>query len=230
MILNRTALLFIVSLVFFELPVYAQQQVMVTPESYVEDQHGIEITYDEFVAQMNTGQFIPLPLNNDDGEHIGFRLRPRNETTSENAGASTAEFNLQSSEIDDAVTLDFIYRDYLFAPVQFYNGQTWTTKWMIYDTGTFIPIILLPEVAAEIGPVQKIKIGNIEVNDPPVGSYEFNDLLRSLNRYKDQFPDEFGEFDIAGIAGLPVLSNYLTSIHAKTGQLTLRPIDSFQRT
>ena len=218
------------AIILFGFPAFAQQQVMVTPDSYLEDQHGTEITYDEFVAQMNTGQFIPLPLKNDEDEHIGFRLKPRNETSPENSGTLNPERRLKSSEIDDAITLNFIYRDYLFAPVEFYNGQTWTTKWMVYDTGTFIPIILLPEVAAEIGGVQKIKIGDIEVNEPPVGSYEFNDLLRSLNRYKDQFPDEFGDFDVAGIAGLPILSNYLTSIHTIAGKIIIRPIDSEQRT
>lgn len=230
--LHRTAYLALVVLVLFGLPVFAQQQVMVTPDSYVENQSGEKITYDEFVAKMNTGQFIPMPLKNEDGEHIGFRLTPRNtETSKERAGGRSGnEIKLESSEITDQQNLQFIYRDYLFAKFDFFNGESWTSKWMVFDTGTFIPIILLPEVAEEIGSVQKVKLDKIEVIAPPVGSYEFNDLIRNLNRYRDRYPDEFGDIEIAGIAGLPILSNYLFSIHAQTGRVSLRPIDSEQRT
>lgn len=227
MIVLKKIFPFLIAIIFFGLPVFAQQQVMVTPDTYVEDQTGNEITYEVFVEKMNTGQFFPLSLKDENGEHIGFQLSPKNESPSD---IPSQKLGLQSSKIDGAVSLNFIYRDHLFAQIEFYNGRTWTTKWMVYDTGTFIPVILLPEVAAKIGTVQKIRIGDIEVNEPPMGSFGSNDLLRNLKRYKDQFPDEFGEFEVAGIVGLPVFSNYLTSIHANTGKITLRPIDSEQRT
>jgi len=37
------------------------QQVMVTPDSYVEEEDGNEITYQEFVKQINTGNFFRYP-------------------------------------------------------------------------------------------------------------------------------------------------------------------------
>jgi len=206
------------------------QQVMVTPDSYVEEEDGNEITYQEFVKQINTGNFFPVSIKNECDEHVGFRLSPRSSQSTDESRNTSKEIKLESTKIQGKENLQFIYRDYLFAPIEFYNGQTWITKWMVYDTGTFIPVVLLPEVAKEIGTVQKIKMGEIKVLEPPVGSYEFNDLLRSLNRYRDKYPDEFGEYEIAGIAGLPLLSNYLVSIQVRTGEVTLRPLDSEQRT
>ncbi len=229
----KSLILFLLLFTFICVPVseILAQQVMLTPDSQVQDQEGKKITYDEFVQKMNTGQFNPVPVQDESGKHIGFRLAPRESSSAvgENS-ANRRRVQSKSTEIEGSEKLQFIYKDYLFAPVEFYNGETWTTKWMVFDTGTFIPVILLPEVAAEIGAIQKIKMGGVEVFNPQVGSYEFNDLVRNLNRYRERHPELFGDHEIAGIVGLPLLSNYLISIQAQTGEVTLRPMNSAQRT
>jgi len=206
------------------------QQVMVTPDSYLEDQHGNEITYDQFIEKMNTGRFMPAPIYDEEGKVKGFRLSSHEEAPALDLSGMNREIKLESTEITESVSLDFIYRDYLFLPVEFFNGEEWISQWMVFDTGTFIPMILLPETAEKVGTVQKIKMGDIEILNPGIGSFEFNDLLRNLNRYRDNHPDLFGEREIAGIAGLPMLTNYLVSLEFKKGKITLRPIDSVQRT
>ncbi len=228
----KSLILFLLLFTFLCMPFFQilAQQVMLTPDSHMEDQKGKKITYDEFVQQMNTGQFTPIPIKSENGEQIGFRLSSKNSSSAVGGKNTSNKILVKSTEIEESEKLQFIYRDYLFAPVEFYNGETWTTKWMVFDTGTFIPMILLPEVAAEIGAVQKIKVGGIEVLEPRVGSYEFNDMLRKLDRYRERYPDLFGKNEIAGIMGFPVLSNYLISIHTQTGQVTLRPTNSAQRT
>ena len=60
-------LLFVIAFVNISIPIANAQQVMVTPDSYVEDQNGNEITYEEFATKMNTGKFIPSAIKNDDG-------------------------------------------------------------------------------------------------------------------------------------------------------------------
>lgn len=205
------------------------QNVMVTPESYLENSEGNEITYQEFVKLMDTGLYRPMPIMDQDGKQIGFRLVSIRDAKTNRQIRTTDQISVESTEIDQTETVRFIYRDYLFVLVEFLNGDSKLKKWMVFDTGTLIPLILLPEVAAEIGHVERVRLGNIEIVKPPIGSYEFNDLLRGLNRYREQYPDEFGEIEVGGIAGLPLISNYLTSLDLQSGSMILRPLESNRR-
>lgn len=211
-------------------PALQAQNVMVTPESYFENKNGEEITYQEFVKRMDSGKYMPLPIMDEDGNQIGFRLASNNEGNPDIQHEKTDQIRVESTEINQTETVPFIYRDYLFVLVEFQNGDLRSKKWMVLDTGTLIPVILLPEVAAEVSPVDTVRFGNIEVFNPPIGSFEFNDLIRNLNRYRDRYPDEFGEFEIGGILGLPLISNYLTSLDLQAGSMILRPLDSHRRT
>lgn len=204
--------------------------IMITTNSYLEDVNGKEIPYEAFMNKMNTGKFTLLPIYNKDEKVQGYKLSSREESSTRDLSGMNRVIKLESTEITETVKVDFIYRDYIFVPVDFFNGEKWFSQWMLFDTGTFIPVILLPETAVEVGLLQKLKIGTIEVLKPGTGSFEFNEILRKLIRYPENYPDEFGGMEITGIAGLPLLANYIISLDMNQKKMSLRPLESEQRT
>lgn len=208
----------------------AQQQIMITPDSKLLDEHGEQIGYSDFMKKMETGAFMPQPVM-EDGKVVAYRLAPR----PAGAGGDDARRRMKvrrinSSPIDGPVVIDTVSHHYLFAPIGVYNGEEWFHYYVIFDTGTFVPVILLPEFMEEIGKVEKVRVGGVEITGPPTGSYGMPDGIRNMNRFRTEAPEKFEDRTIAGIIGASLFENYLVSIDSRSGRVTLRPLDSAQRT
>lgn len=206
----------------------AQQQIMITPDSKLFDEHGEPIGYAEFMKRMESGAFMPRPVR-ENGEVVAYRLAPR-EAGAGDMRRRSESMRINSSPIDGPVVIDTVSHHYLFAPIDVYNGEEWFHYYVIFDTGTFVPVILLPELMEEIGKVEKVRVGDVEITGPPIGSFSMNDLIRDMNRFRTEAPEKFEDRAIAGIIGGSLFENYLVSIDSRSGRVTLRPLDSAQRT
>ncbi len=207
----------------------AQQQIMITPDSKLLDEHGAPIEYAEFMKRMETGAFMPRPVM-EDGEVVGYRLASRESRPAAGERGRAESKRINSSPIDGPVVIDTVSHHYLFAPIDVYNGVEWFQYYVIFDTGTFVPVILLPEFMKEVGKVEKVRVGGVEITGPPIGSFSMNDMIRDMNRFRTEAPEKFEDRTIAGIIGGSLFENYLVSIDSRSGRVTLRPLDSAQRT
>lgn len=209
----------------------SQQPIMITPDSNLLDERGEPIEHAEFMKQMETGAFMPQHVRDEHGAIVAYRLSPRA------PGAGGGDMPRQSeamrnasTPIDGTVVIETVSHLYLFAPIEVYNGHEWFHYYVVFDTGTFVPVILLPEAMKELGKVEKIRVGDVEIIGPPIGAYSMPDGIRNMNRFRTEAPEKFEERTIAGIIGWSLFENYLVSIDSRSGHLTLRPLDSEQRT
>ncbi len=207
---------------------FAQQPIMITPDSTLLDQHGEAIEYKEFMERMETGEFLPQPVRGEDGSVIAYRLTAK--PAVEEAARRQEAMRIHSTAIDGPAVVEAVSHHYLFAPIDVFNGEEWSHFYAIFDTGTFVPVILLPEIMEELGKMEKVRIGGVEFENLPTGSFSMPDLIRDMNRFHGEAPEKFEDRRIAGIIGGSLFENYLVSIDSRSGRLILRPLDSAQRT
>ena len=212
-------------------PARAQQTVMITEQSRLEDASGSPLSREEFIERMESGRYRPIPLTDDSGKTIGYRLVPR-----DGGGRADADRGqrpapearrIRSSRLDGPTTVEMIRHRYLFLPIDIHDGRAWHEHLVVLDTGTFVPLILDPQLG--IDRVERARIDGVEFTRPPTGRFEPFDIVRDMNRFRDERPELFGDRRIVGIAGVSLLSNYLVSIDAAASELTLRPLDSERR-
>jgi len=203
----------------------AQSTVMIRDDSRLEDASGSPLTQAEFIKRMESGEYAVVPLTDDSGETLGYRLVPRDEAADK--PAANARPRIRSTEIEEPVSIDLIRHHYLFLPLDVHDGETWHHLLVVLDTGTFVPLILDP--ALELDDAPRVRVAGLEFSRLPVGRFEPFEMIRDMNRFRDERPDLFGDRRIAGIAGLSLLRNYLVSIDAASSRLVLRPLESERR-
>jgi len=208
----------------------AQEQILITPDSTLLDEHGEPIEYGEFMKRMETGEFMPRPVRGEDGSITAYRLAVKPAAGEGEARRRLEAMRIRSTAIDAPVAVDVVSHHYLFAPIDVFNGEEWFHYYAIFDTGTLVPVILLPEIMKEFGKAEKVRVGGVEFTSPPMGAYSMPDAIRDMNRFRTEAPEKFEDRAIAGIIGGSLFENYLVSIDSRSGRLTLRPLDSEQRT
>jgi len=206
----------------------AQSTVMITEDSVLRDASGSDITHSEFFTLIDTGRYGTEPITDDSGKVIGYRLVNSGEAVAAGEAGRAAGTRIQSTPINDATPIDLIRYHYLFLPIDLHDGETWREYLVVLDTGTFVPLILDPELP--VGEEQKARVGGVEFSSFPSGRFEPFDVIRDMNRFRQERPDLFGDRRIVGIAGISLFQNYLASIDAASSRLTLRPLDSERRT
>jgi len=234
---HRSIVLCVCSLSLIGLPessAQAQSMVMITEDSRLEDASGSRLTHDEFIERMGSGRFTTVPITDDTGTTIGYRLVPRSKAGDQAQGEpATAPRtvtlpHIVSSPIEQPVTVDLVRHHHLFLPIDIHDGTEWRRYRVLLDTGTFVPLILDPELGLDS--VQRARIADVEFSQFSTGRFEPFGMIRDMNRYLKEKPDLFDDRPIVGIAGVSLLRNYLVSIDAAGSKLTLRPLDSEQRT
>ncbi len=211
------------------------QQMRITPDTVFKDHTGAEIEREEFRDRLQTGRYRPVPIHDDEGELIGYRLNPREGELPAKGGPGAGrvqQIAIDSTPIGGPVTIELIRFNYLFIPLEVFNGEEWASHLFIFDTGTFIPIIMLEELRGEFGTIETARVAGLEFERPTQGKSEHIDRMihRMNDRYSQESPEIFGDRPIAGVVGINMFSNYLVSVDAREGLITLRPMDSEQRT
>ncbi len=194
-------------------------QSMITEGSYLENEDGKEMSYTAFVKKMNTGKYTMTSLQNESKEVIGYRLKPL-ESTKESFHKATES----KIEIGETVELDVIYHNHILIPVTFNSESKSEEAWMLFDTGTFVPIIITDnEFKAKVGPIKSVELNGFKINNPVTGSYGSPKVIQ---RYNDLYSSEIGDKlhgkKIVGIMGYQLLRDYLVSIDLSKGKIYLR--------
>tara|TARA_R110002072_G_scaffold106447_3_gene232495 strand:+ start:5704 stop:6753 length:1050 start_codon:yes stop_codon:yes gene_type:complete len=194
-------------------------QAMITESSYLENEDGKEISYVDFVKKMDTGKFSMTALHNESKEIIGYRLKQLkpNKNTSKKMTNSKIE-------VGEIVELDIIYHKHILVPVKFNSKNESEEAWMIFDTGTFVPIIITDEkLKTKLGKIESVEINGFQINNPVTGSYGLPDVIRKYNdTYSNEIGDKLNGKKIVGIMGYQLLKDYLVSIDLSKGEIYLR--------
>jgi len=206
----------------------AQSMIMIDEDSVLKDASGSTLTEAEFIERLESGRYRVEPIKGASGRDIGYRLIDKARAPAGGEAEANPKLNIRSTAIDAPAPIDLIRHHYLFLPVDLHDGEAWREYLFVLDTGTFVPLIIDPE----LDPMQpgRARVGGIELSGVPTGTFEPFAMVRDLNRFRDELPDKFGDHRIAGIAGISLLRNYLVSIDASEPRLILRPLESERRT
>ncbi|MDO1501913.1 hypothetical protein Q2T40_17400 [Winogradskyella maritima] len=194
-------------------------QSMITENSYLENEDGKEISYAIFVTKMDSGRFTMIPLKDETKKVIGYRLEP---LTSIKSVSKTT--NNPKIEIGEIMELDVIYHKHIFILVTFNSESESKAGWMIFDTGTFVPIIITNEkFKAKLGAVKSVEVNGFEIKNPRTGTYGFPEVIQ---QYHETYTKEIGDFlggkEIIGIMGYQLFKDYLVSIDLSKNKIYLR--------
>lgn len=194
-------------------------QSMITESSYLENENEKEISYITFVNKMNTGKYTTVPLYNAVKEVIGYRLK-----SLESVNNFPNKTTSSKIELGKVVELDVIYHKHILIPVTFNSEYKSEEAWLIFDTGTFIPIIITDEkFKVGLGKIESLKVNGFKISNPVTGSYGLPDVIQ---QYNDIYSNEIGVKlkgkKIVGIMGYQLLKDYLVSIDLSKGKIYLR--------
>lgn len=210
----------------------AAPQVRVTPDTHLENVHGDSISYERFVELVDSGRFVPEPVRNDEGEVVGYRLAP--ERPDEPEGPPD-ELTGPIRGLDGAVEVPMEVADRrLLVPATLYGPRGRKDVLFLFDTGTFAPVVWLPEirdaVGARDGYLDSVSVAGVTVERPVTGSYSSPDALRRGGERAREAADRFGDRPVAGILGGSTFADAIVSLDAGRERLVLRPADSERRT
>lgn len=207
----------ILILFVFTLCVYTQSA-MITENSRLENAASEKIEYKKFVEMMGSGKYIPKPILDNEGKTIGYRLIPKAESSKE-----TKNNILSEIPIGKTVSLEVVYHKHILLPVKFNTQNGAEEAWLIFDTGTFVPVFLTPTFQKNMGPVQSLEIGDIVIKNPAFGSYQFPQVIENYNRlYSKEASEKLNGKPIVGVIGFPMFVDYLISIDLKNQNLLFR--------
>jgi len=194
-------------------------QTMITDSSYLEDEEGKEISYIDFVKKMDTGKYTMISLQNESKEVLGYRLKPLESI--KNTSNKTTNSKIEIGEI---VELDVIYHNHILVPVTFNSESQPEEAWLLFDTGTFVPIIITDDnFKSKLGKIESVEINRFQIKNPITGSYGLPDVIRQYNDiYGSEIGDKLKRKKIVGIMGYQLLKDYLVSIDLKRGKIYLR--------
>jgi len=205
----------------------AQSMVTIDDESILKGPSGSALTEAEFIERMESGRYGTEPITDGSGNVIGYKLVRKAEARADCGAEAARAMQIQSTPIAEAEPIDLIRYHYLFLPIDIYDGEAWREYLVVLDTGTYIPLILDPELP--FADAKRARVRGIEFSNFPTGRFEPFELIRGMNRFREERPDLFGDRRIVGIAGISLFQNYLTSIDASESRLILRPLDSERR-
>jgi len=197
----------------------AYSQSMITESSYLENENENEINYTTFVNKMDTGKYTMIPLYNDAKELLGYRLKPLESV--KKPSDKTTSFKIELGEI---VELDVIYHKHILIPITFNSSGNSKEAWLLFDTGTFIPIIITDEkFKTEIGKVESVEVNGYKISNPIIGSYGFPEVIQKYNEtYTMEIGAQLKGKKIVGIMGYQLLKDYLVTIDLNNGKIYLR--------
>ncbi|MHA7056471.1 hypothetical protein ACWGOQ_0004585 [Aquimarina sp. M1] len=211
----------LITILFFGIAnLSAFSQSMITERSYLENENGKEITYEAFVSKMDSGKFTMIPLQNDAKEVIGYRLKSLVEIK-DKLNKKIASTKIEIGEI---VELNVIYHKHILIPVTFNSENESKEAWMIFDTGTFIPVIITNEsFKKELGRLESVELNGLKISNPITGTYGLPSVIQQYNdTYTNEIGDKLNGKKIVGIMGYQLLKDYLVSIDLGDGKIYLR--------
>lgn len=194
------------------------QNVMITKNSQLENIDGQKIEYEKFMEMMETGKYQPKAIKDKEGKTLGYRLFVKKESSKK------VETNVLSEiPIGKTVSLEIVYHKHILLPVKFNTPNGTEEAWLIFDTGTFLPIFVTPAFQKKISLSKSLNIGDIVVEDPAFGSYQFPEVIDNYNlRYTKEAAKQLRGKPIVGVIGFPMFSDYLISIDVKNQKLHFR--------
>ena len=195
-------------------------QVMITKDSKLLDTNGDLVSYSEFIESMNSGTFTVEQIVDEHGNAVGYKLVTLLPDNSDQRLNPDQPYFL----IDAPITVPIVY-DGLFLVRADVNGVEGNAEgWLIVDTGTFIPLILLPESLEKIGMVNGVQIGQLHVDQPSIGTYEYPEVIQAHGKiFTERIPDQLDNLEIIGILGGTAFAGNSYTIDLHNNQLTLYP-------
>lgn len=213
-------------------PADGQERMMVTPDSHLEDVDGETLSYERFVELTRTGRFAPRPIRNDAGEVVGFRLT-RKSTGGSSAGVPELTGPIRGLDGPVEVPME-VARGRLLVPATVHGPEGSKAVLFLFDTGTFAPVIWLPEIRDAVGTrdgrLDSVTVAGVTVEQPATGSYGSPDALREGGRRARDAADRFDDRPVAGIMGATIFREVVLSLDAARERLVLRPADRESRT
>lgn len=121
----------------------------------------------------------------------------------------------------------------LLVPATVHGPEGSKAVLFLFDTGTFAPVIWLPEIRDAVGTrdgrLDSVTVAGVTVERPVAGSYGSPDALREGGRRARDAADRFGDRPVAGILGAPIFRDAILSLDAARERLVVRPADSGRR-
>lgn len=171
-----------------------------------------------------------IPLKNESGVHIGFRLKSLKENGNEKLEYNKAEKQIELGEV---IELKIVYHKHILIPVKFESEKgLYKEAWLIFDTGTFVPLIITDnEFKKSLGTTNSIKVDGFKINNPVFGEFSIPEGIKYYNDvYTSEIPEKLKGKPIVGLMGYNLFRNYLVSIDISNEKIYLKNADNKKRT
>jgi len=227
----KSIFLFLLLIVCIQFSLTAQM--MINEGDYLEDEFSKPITYENFVEKMDSGKYTLVPITKEDQK--GYRLKKRtNESSNQNDITDGGDTKMMKGNIpfrdiglNEVIDVKLIHHNHLLVKVKLESNQLNTeTVWMIFDTGTYIPIIITDaELRESLGAIKSVYLNNFRIDSIANGSISGTDKINQMmGRYETDLGDKLEGYPIVGIMGFNLLSKLLVSIDIPHQRLVLRNI------
>lgn len=122
----------------------------------------------------------------------------------------------------------------LLIPATLHGPGGSRTVLVMFDTGTFVPVLLLSEAREAVGTrdgyLDSLTVDGATVQRPATGRHGSPGALRRVLRRAREAADRFTELPLAGVLGGSAFHRAIASLHVAGERLVLRPADSERRT
>lgn len=210
----------------------ATSQIGIRKDSYLEDTNGKKIDYQTFVSKMDTGKYSLVEAKNEDGIAIGYRLvlkaditmRPTNNYDTANMMMDGSIFPERSIGVDESITVELIHHNHLLVPLEFMNKNEESKEgWVIFDTGTFAPLIITDDTfRTDLGQLKSVSLNNFKININVLGGFSDSEQLAKMaDRYEKELDEALKGKPIVGMIGFSLLKSLSVTIDVANKTLTL---------
>lgn len=210
----------------------ATSQIGVRKDSYLEDVNGKKIDYQTFVSKMDTGKYSLIEVKNEDGKAVGYRLvlktditmQPTNNYDTANMLMGGSIFPERSIGIDETIAVELIHHNHLLIPLEFINKDEESKEgWVIFDTGTFVPLIITDDAfRTDLGQLKSVSLNGFKINLSVVGGFSnAGQLAEMADRYEKELGERLRGKPIVGMMGFSLLKSLSVTIDVANKTLIL---------
>ncbi len=207
-------------------------QIGVRKDSHLEDTNGKKIDYQTFVSKMDTGKYSLAEAKNKDNKVIGYRLllktdatmRPTNNLGIANMMINGSIFPERSIGVNESIEVELIFHNHLLVPLEFINEDEESQEgWVIFDTGTFVPLLITDEAfRTDLGQLKSISLNDFKINLSVVGGFTNTEQLAKMaDRYEKELGQELRGKPIVGMIGFSLLRSLSVTIDVANKTLKL---------
>lgn len=210
----------------------ATSQIGIRKDSHLEDTNGKKIDYQTFVSKMDTGKYSLVEAKNADGKAVGYRLvlktditmRPTNNYNTANMMMGGSIFPERSVGIDESITVELIHHNHLLVPLEFINKDEESKEgWVIFDTGTFAPLIITDDTfRTDLGQLKSVSLNDFKINLSVLGGFSNSEQLAKMaDRYEKELGEALRGKPIVGMIGFSLLKSLSVTIDVANKKLKL---------